>query len=280
MDNGHRIFESHFNIQYEAIPDMVKQMILDCANDSDLVLKDPPPFVYIKEFSKLGVTYVLNVFTKEFEDVHISDHIYSSVWYKLNEEGIYFTPTSTESRIEDTKTKRKDFMPKFDMEYIQTILKKSAIFSKFDDSELENIISKGRRMIVGHPRKIVKEGDYGDSLFLIEKGVFEVCKEVENGGKVKVVDLKEGDIFGEMSFLTGEKRSATVFAKELGVVVEFSKNNLLDIFKNRDDIWDQLVSLKARRESGLNKIDTKLGNREEMENYANKLKKLIHDFWK
>ncbi len=56
---------------------------------------------------------------------------------------------------------------------------------------------------------IIKEGDSGREMFIIQKGAVDVLK-----GGVALATLGRGDFFGEMSILEGLKRSATVVARE------------------------------------------------------------------
>ena len=61
---------------------------------------------------------------------------------------------------------------------------------------------------------IVKEGEPGDSVFLVGSGSVEVVLEGENGHDTPVAILRRGDFFGEMALLEKKPRAATVRAKE------------------------------------------------------------------
>jgi len=58
---------------------------------------------------------------------------------------------------------------------------------------------------------IFKEGSPGDWVYVILSGAVEITKEVE-GRKVVIVILKEGEVFGELGFLGGIKRTAAARA--------------------------------------------------------------------
>lgn len=67
---------------------------------------------------------------------------------------------------------------------------------------------------------IFKEASPGDWVYVILSGAVEITKEVE-GRKVVIVILKEGEVFGELGFLGGIKRTAAaraVGATTLGVI--------------------------------------------------------------
>jgi len=58
---------------------------------------------------------------------------------------------------------------------------------------------------------VVRQGDAGDSLFVIAEGRVEVAVQPAGGGPARVLAVIEaGDYFGEMSLLTGAPRSATI----------------------------------------------------------------------
>ena len=59
---------------------------------------------------------------------------------------------------------------------------------------------------------IVREGDPGDSLFIVESGLVEVFLHSATGETTVLTRLGPGEAFGEMSVLTGEPRSAGVRA--------------------------------------------------------------------
>ena len=61
----------------------------------------------------------------------------------------------------------------------------------------------------GH--EIVRQGDIGHRAFYIEDGEVEVMIH-EGHTKLKVADLRKGDIFGEMALITKGERTATVVA--------------------------------------------------------------------
>lgn len=58
---------------------------------------------------------------------------------------------------------------------------------------------------------IVRQGDVGDCMYVIQAGQTEVIKE-KNGKEIRLTVLGEGGTFGEMSLIDREVRSATVRA--------------------------------------------------------------------
>lgn len=74
---------------------------------------------------------------------------------------------------------------------------------------------------------IVREGEPGDSLFIIETGLVEVFLQSATGESTVLSRLGPGEAFGEMSVLTGEVRSAGIRAISPTVVREVPRDRFL-----------------------------------------------------
>ncbi|HBO84068.1 MAG: hypothetical protein A2073_01785 [Deltaproteobacteria bacterium GWC2_42_11] len=59
---------------------------------------------------------------------------------------------------------------------------------------------------------IFRENEEGPFLYVIKKGEVKVCKTTPEGESLTLTLMKDGDIFGEMSFLDGRPHSATIIA--------------------------------------------------------------------
>ncbi|MCD4775988.1 MAG: cyclic nucleotide-binding domain-containing protein [Candidatus Aegiribacteria sp.] len=68
---------------------------------------------------------------------------------------------------------------------------------------------------------LVKQGGSGTDLFIVESGQFVVTD--DKGGNRILESLGEGDVFGEMAFLGGEERSASVTANTTGTLLKLSR---------------------------------------------------------
>lgn len=84
---------------------------------------------------------------------------------------------------------------------------------------------------------IIQEGTHGDWIYVVEEGSVEVSKKVQNR-QVVVAVLSKGEFFGELAFITGMPRTATVKAigdTKVGVIDKdyFTKeyNKLPDDFR-------------------------------------------------
>ena len=77
---------------------------------------------------------------------------------------------------------------------------------------------------------IIRQGEPGDSFFVIERGAVDVIDERAGGKKLR--SLYDNDVFGEMALLTGEPRSATAVAvkdTQVWVILKEQFDRLLEI---------------------------------------------------
>jgi len=80
---------------------------------------------------------------------------------------------------------------------------------------------------------IVRQGDAGDCMYVVQSGKVEVIKE-KDGKEVRLAELVEGDFFGEMAlFEKGAVRSATV--RPVGEVRVLSVDKKVFLRKIHDD---------------------------------------------
>lgn len=84
------------------------------------------------------------------------------------------------------------------------------IFDGLDAKEIDVIRAMLRSHEYGPNEVIYKEGEEGDSLNIIEKGKVRINKLMVAGDQFCIATLKEGDIFGIMSFLDGSAHDATI----------------------------------------------------------------------
>ena len=73
---------------------------------------------------------------------------------------------------------------------------------------------------------IIKQGEPGDSLYMIQKGLVEIVKET-NRGDVLLARRGKGEIFGEMAVFDHAARSATVRSVGESYVLTTDKKNLM-----------------------------------------------------
>ena len=94
---------------------------------------------------------------------------------------------------------------------------------------------------------LFKEGETGKKFYLLKKGSIEVCKHTEAGEKISLGFVEAGEIFGEMSILGNQPRSASAVCMTNCVVATADGDNLEALIKSNPDFSLKLIQTLATR---------------------------------
>jgi cAMP-dependent protein kinase regulator len=88
------------------------------------------------------------------------------------------------------------------------------LFKNFDDNEIATIVDACEEKKYKKNDYIIKQGDNGDNLYIIDSGEL-ICEKVFNKGEppTYLKTYKEGELFGELALLYNAPRAATIYAK-------------------------------------------------------------------
>jgi CRP/FNR family cyclic AMP-dependent transcriptional regulator len=104
---------------------------------------------------------------------------------------------------------------------------RSGLSAELTDSEIETLfnIANVRRLSKGEI--LVSEGDDANYLYSIARGEFDVTRYASGERELQLMRLGPGTITGELAFLDGLKRKATVrAATDDSCVIELARENL------------------------------------------------------
>jgi signal transduction histidine kinase len=91
-------------------------------------------------------------------------------------------------------------------------LRKSPLFQGLSDEELQQLMNNAKPVSLRAGEILMKQGDPGDTAFVVVQGEFEIQK--QSGQSLIKVDVRNpGDVVGEMALLSRGQRNATVTAK-------------------------------------------------------------------
>ncbi|CDJ57052.1 CAMP-dependent protein kinase regulatory subunit, putative [Eimeria maxima] len=94
---------------------------------------------------------------------------------------------------------------------LHEILGISFMFSSLGEKELRVVIDAMRERNIPEQMTLIKQGQDGDCLYVVEKGQLECWREEEGGKEIKMVkSVGPGDVFGELALLYNSPRAATV----------------------------------------------------------------------
>jgi len=230
-------------IDYKVPPNRVKDALMRATRNAELVLRDPPPKIFLVDFADHAVVYEIKFYMGNHAAINeVNDAIRTNVWYELKRQQITIPfPIRTlhlERRPRDLGTE--------DQEQAREILRAEPLFQCLADEQLDALLQHSRLNHFGRGERVIVEGAEGDSMFLLLRGSANVSV-AKNGAPIRVGTLHSGDCFGEMSLLTGERRTATVRAAADCYVLEISKPVMGEVIRQSPECLNQLSELLAKR---------------------------------
>ncbi len=124
-----------------------------------------------------------------------------------------------------------------------------SVIPLFSDLTQEEFNEFTKRMII-HTfppgKSIILEGEAGSSVYVLTRGTVRVFSIIQNK-RVDLAVLQPSDFFGEIAFLTGKPRTATVEAAEEADVLEVPEEELRDMIQKRPRIKEVLQKYYEER---------------------------------
>jgi small-conductance mechanosensitive channel len=232
-------------LAYDAPPNRVKQVLMHAAQAAEGVLGHPPPKIFMVDFADSSITYEIKYWLQNHAAYNdVNDALRTSVWYELQRAGI-----TIPFPIRTVQVDRKQ-PPKFQLpEEKRAIIRKKPFFKCLTDEQVKSIVGDAHVGLFGRGEHIVEQGAEGSSMFILLTGEASVLVKPEGRGgeATRVATVQPGDYFGEMSLLTGEKRSASVVAGADCQVLEVTKPQLATVLQENADLAKALSEMLAQR---------------------------------
>jgi len=106
-------------------------------------------------------------------------------------------------------------------------IKELVFFNTFTKKQINEILSACDLVKVEKGKTIIQEGEIDDSFYILISGQVLI-----QTGSEEVAVLEKGQCFGEMAYLTGEPRTATIITKEECILLKISSTLLEGLSKN------------------------------------------------
>ena len=128
-----------------------------------------------------------------------------------------------------------------------TLLQHLDAFCSLEPTALRTLCSHAEKAVFQPGEKIIHAGDPGDAMYVIGSGRVRVPILDEKGQERHVVHLGRGDIFGEMSLLTGEPRTADVIAESVIECLIIEKRPLYALLRDHSEVAAFLTEILGTR---------------------------------
>ncbi len=230
-------------VEYKNPPNRVKDALFRAASAAEGVLAEPKVKVFLVDFADFAVIYEIKYYMGNHSRINeINDAVRTNVWYALKRQGI-----TIPFPIRTLHLERRAMLPEQEeRQEARAILRDEALFECLSDAQIESLVQQSQVANFGRGERVIREGAEGDSMFVLLRGAAKVSIS-RNGTSIPVATLSAGNCFGEMSLLTGERRTATVRAETDCHVMEISKPVMAEVLRDSPDCLERLSELLARR---------------------------------
>lgn len=125
------------------------------------------------------------------------------------------------------------------------LLRRVPFFAALSDSALDQLISESwiRRFPAG--QILTTEGDPGDSLIVIERGVARVVRWGPSGQEIVLATVRAPQAIGELALIDGAPRSATIIVQEPVVVRVVPRRVFLDLVAHDPETAQRVMQTLA-----------------------------------
>jgi CRP/FNR family transcriptional regulator, cyclic AMP receptor protein len=129
------------------------------------------------------------------------------------------------------------------------LLARTEVFGDLEQRELQEVahVAVPRRWERGE--MIFREGDEGDTCYLVRSGAVLLTREHQDGRMVALAELRAGGLFGELAMFRGERRSATAEAIEPTSAVALLAGDVQRLVRRNPDLALKLLAALAERVS-------------------------------
>jgi CRP-like cAMP-binding protein len=129
----------------------------------------------------------------------------------------------------------------------------NVLFADLSEHQRQVLVEASQPLCFGPGEVIVREGEEGDSLYVLLGGRVEVSKELE-GRQLVVRQLGDSDVFGEMTLFLDAPRSATVRALEECRLLRVSRPSVQALLRDDPALLERFAVLVAARQAELNHL--------------------------
>lgn len=132
-----------------------------------------------------------------------------------------------------------------DLELVK--LPKTPLFSDFNEIEFLDVVRKVNAFDIQPGEYLFREGEAGDSIYVIAEGSVDVIGNARDGSKVQLARLTEGAIFGEVAFFLNSRRTTDVIAVAATTILELKKSDLKETIKDHPRVEEILFEFYKER---------------------------------
>lgn len=240
------------------------------------VLSDPPPSITFTGTNKWSAEYCVSFWATDYSRkaayltnarreslIHLQ---LANIQPATEQQRVYLHQSTEETKGEENK--------------LFSLLKNIEIFKPFSDETKLLISQRAEVLRFDSSETVVKQGEVGDSLFVIEEGATSVFLKTDEQESFEVNRMGAGSFFGEMALLTGQERTSTVVATTKTIIHKIEKSDILPFIQQEPSILRELSEILTQRTiEDEKKLKQRIVVEAEKESIFKALSKKIYQFF-
>jgi small-conductance mechanosensitive channel/CRP-like cAMP-binding protein len=215
------------------------------------VLAEPEPLVLLKNFEERGIAYEA-IFWHRDPNLYIlrRDEAGQALWYAFRRAGIALAVNrlllgAPAPAAGDAQAAEHDRL----LAGLPGILARSRLFAGVPDAEIAALAGRARPRLFAAGERLMREGEPGDSLFVVLDGEVSVRLQRQDGAETEVYRQGVGEVFGHMSAMTGAPRFATVRATRHLLAAELDRATLAPLIAGHPEVVEAVAREILRLEA-------------------------------
>ncbi|MFM8532183.1 MAG: mechanosensitive ion channel domain-containing protein [Acidimicrobiia bacterium] len=237
--------EVEIGASYSSPPNLVKQAIHEAIANAPLAMRTPEPQVLVKAFGASSIDYLAQFWVEDYAiDRSARDQVRTNLWYTFRRHDIEIPfPIQVEySREEEPRR------PTPQIAEAAALLGGLDLFKTLDVDARYALSKASSEHLFAAGEAIVRQSADGDSMFVLLQGQARVV--IEPSGQ-EVAVIPAGGFFGEMSMLTGDRRTATVRAVTDARVLEIASSEFRPLAAAHPGLIDHISMVMSTRRTEL-----------------------------
>ncbi|HZY32112.1 MAG TPA: mechanosensitive ion channel family protein [Candidatus Methylomirabilis sp.] len=239
-------------VHYRHPPNQVIGALMEAVEGADGVVSKPTPTAKVLKYGDSSIEYQVRYWITEFENLSkIEGVVLSNIWYAFKRHGIEIPfPIRTVQLHTVTEESERQLQARGLGERL-ALLREVDFLSPLTPEAITHAANSLQLLLYEAGRTVVRQGDEGDSFFLISRGRVGVWVGETDNDAQPVATLGRGQCFGEMSLLTGARRSATVRSLEDSELLVLGKAEFRDILLADPKVVEslsQILSIRQREQ--------------------------------
>jgi small-conductance mechanosensitive channel/CRP-like cAMP-binding protein len=234
-----------FNVDFRTAPTDVISIV------ERAMRTDPPPVVQLLGFRDSYAVYAVRYWLTDLSSDDGGDtDVRVRLFFALSRAGIPLSIPAQAVFVTEESAERRDRKETEELERRLDTIDRVDLFRPIQGDLRRRLANALQNAPFARNEAITREGDLGDdALYVIVRG--EASVRIGGLAGRQVALLGPGQFFGEMSLMTGEKRSATVVAASDLVCYRLDKTAFENVLREHPDIAEQVAEVLAHRREEL-----------------------------